>query len=178
MRDGLSSIMIPELPSSQPPVPDLKKFQMPPVHPSNNCNGNDKAISLDITEVSDSLEITICTFLEFELKGELSAEGLFDDFEGSITLELNTDYVLKGALSTGVKIKVSLSKAPVIELDPILTQLYLQSELAGLASLGLISATLSGNYAHLIILTATVSAALSHKMMPHHAHQCKKGMLS
>lgn len=106
MRDGLSSIMIPELPSSQPPVPDLKKFQMPPVHPSNNCNGNDKAISLDITEVSDSLEITICTFLEFELKGELSAEGLFDDFEGSITLELNTDYVLKGALSTGVKIKV------------------------------------------------------------------------
>ena len=97
MRDALSSISMPDLPSGEAlAVPDLTKFDLPPILPNNNCNGNDKTISLDIIYESSVLEITICTFLEFETIGELSAVGLFDDFEGSITLDLDTEYVLKG----------------------------------------------------------------------------------
>ena len=146
MRGAVSSVMKPDLlPAQLPTVPDLSKFQPPPVSSGNNCNGNDRAISIDINN-NAGLEITICTFLDFELEGTLSAEGLLDELEESISLELDAGYVLKGALSTGVKLTVpSLNESPSIQLDPILVQLYLQSDLSGSVSLGLITAAASGN---------------------------------
>lgn len=78
--------------------------------------------------------------------GELSANGIFDEYTGSISLDIDSGYILKGAFSTGVKITVtSLTELPVIELDPITTQLYMQSDLTGTASLGLLAATVSGD---------------------------------
>lgn len=97
MREALKVAMKPELPKAKlPAVPDLKKFQLPPVLPGNNCNGNDRAISIDIDSSGGGLEITICTFLDFELEGELSADGLLAELEESISLELDAGYVLKG----------------------------------------------------------------------------------
>ena len=143
MKEALSNITSP---MKAPQLPDLNKFETPPILIGNNCNGNDKAISLDIEDVSGSLEITICTFLEFELEGELSAYGLLDELEEYISLELESGYLLKGAFSTGIKITVvSLTESPLIELDPIIAQLYLQSDLLGTATLGLFTATVSGN---------------------------------
>ena len=53
---------------------------------------------------------------------------------------------MKGAFSAGIKVTVtSLSEASVIELDPITTQLYMQSDLTGTANLGLLTATVSGD---------------------------------
>jgi hypothetical protein len=156
MREALSGVMKPELPEAQlPAVPDLNNFQLPPVLPGNNCNGNDRAISIDIDSSGGGLEVTICTFLDFELAGELSADGLLAELEeSSISLELDAGYILKGALSTGVKVTVtSLTSSPTIELDPILVQLYLQSDLSGSVSLGLFTATASG--------TASMSGSFS-----------------
>jgi hypothetical protein len=146
MRKALSSVMKPDLPSTKlPPVPDPNNFEIPPVLANNNCNGNNKAISLDISESSGALEITICTFLEFELEGELTADGLLAEIAEDISLKLDAGFVLKGAFSTGIKITVaSLTDTPTLELDPVLTQLYLQTDLSGSARLGLISATISG----------------------------------
>ena len=142
MRNALGNITVPDLPS----VPDLTNFELPPVLPSNNCNDNDKAIFLDINSASGELEITICTFLEFNLEGELSADGLLDELEEYIEVELDAGYALKGAFSTGIKITVaSLTELPTIELDPIIAQLHLQADLSGTASLGLFEATVSGN---------------------------------
>ena len=138
----MANITVPDKPS----LPDLNNFEPPPALPGNNCNSNVKAISLDINAESDELEILICTFLEFNLEGELSADGLLDELEEYISLELDAGYVLKGAFSTGIKITVaSLTESPLIEIDPIMAQLYLQSDLLGTASLGLFEATVSGN---------------------------------
>jgi len=137
--------MVPDLPSGKvPPVPDVNTFE---VSTGMNCAGNDKAISVDIVQgAGNSLEITICTFLQFDLEGELDAGGLLDSIEDYLSLTLNAGYVLKGALSTGVKIKfASLTAAPEIELDPITTQLYAQSEVTGTLGLGLIEATMTGS---------------------------------
>ena len=142
MKEAVANITTPEVPS----VPDLTTFERPPVLPSNNCNSNDKAISVDVHDSSDKLEITICTFLDFNLGGELSADGLLDELEEYIEVELDAGYVLKGALSTGIKIIVSsLTESPTIELDPITVQLHLQTDLLGTASLGLFDASVSGN---------------------------------
>ena len=150
MRSALSSLMLPELPSDElPPIPDLNNFNLPPIMASNNCNGNDKAISLDIKETSGVLEITICTFLELELEGELSTpSGLFNELEEHVNLELDAGFVLKGAFSAGIKLSVAIvDNAPQIdlELDPILTQLFLQTDLSASASLGMLTATVSGD---------------------------------
>ena len=146
-RKALSSAMKPNLTANeQPKVPDVKNFQQPPVHPDDNCYGNDKAISIDIIDESGGLEITICTFLDFEIIGELSAEGILDGLEDvSISLELDAGFVLKGALSTGVKITVTTISNIQIEFDPIIAQLYLESDLTGSLSLGLVKAAVSGD---------------------------------
>ena len=143
MRAALSSVMKPNLSANElPDVPDLTNFQYTN---SGNCVGNDKAISIDISDTS-GLEITICTFLDFELEGELSAEGILDGLEDvSLTLELDAGYVMKGALSTGVKITVTTISDIQIEFDPIIAQLYLQSDLTGSLSLGLVKAAVSGD---------------------------------
>jgi hypothetical protein len=126
-------------------VPDLNHFELPPQLPGNSCNGYDKAISLDINDTPGGLELTICTFIEYELEGVLSTEDLLSGLEESVALELNAAYVLKGALSTGIKITVpSLTELPSIELDPITLQLHLLSDPVGSASLGLFAAALSG----------------------------------
>lgn len=145
MRDALSNIMVPDLsPGELPPVPNVTNFK-PPMLPGNNCNQNDKAISLEINDES-GLVIQICTFLDFELEGEFSAEGLLEEVEDYVKLELDAGYTLKGALSTGVKITIpSLTESPVFELDPIIAQLYLQSDFSGSASLGLLTATVTGD---------------------------------
>ena len=129
-----------------PAVPDLKDFQLPPVQPGNNCNANAKAISLDITDESGVLEIIICTFLEFELEGDFSGDGLLDFLEESLSFELDSKYVLKGALSTGIKITVaSLTESPLIELDPIFMQLHSEEDLSGSVSFGLLKPSISGS---------------------------------
>ena len=147
MREALSQLMIPGLPSGQlPAIPNLNNFELPPVLPGSKCAGNDKTISLDITDESGVLEIAICTFLEFELEGEFSADSFLDGVEEYIKLQIDSGFVLKGAFSTGIKITVaSLTELPSIELDPITTQLYLQSDLLGSASFGLFTAAVSGN---------------------------------
>jgi hypothetical protein len=148
MRTALANKTAPSAINSLPPVPDLEYFQPPPVLPGNNCNGNDKAISLDIINDESGLVFTICTFLDFELEGRLSAEGMFAKFEDSIDLELDGGFVLKGALSTGVRINVtSLAELPTIELDPLLVQLYMQSDVSGAIHLGLLTAAVSGDAA-------------------------------
>lgn len=147
MRTALSSVVKPDLSSDElPPVPDLNIFEY---SPGTNCLNNDKAISIDIEkDASGGIEVTICTFLYFEIDGVLSADGLLDELEESISLEIDAGYALKGALSTGIKITVaSLTESPSIEFDPIIAQLFLQSDLSGSASLGLFEATLSGNAA-------------------------------
>ena len=147
MREAISNITLPDLnPDDLPPVPDLNNFQAPPVLAGNNCNGNDKAIHLDIDD-TDDLVIIICTFLEYEIIGDLSAGDLLRDFSESIDLELDSSYALKGALSTGIKITVSLTELsmPVIELDPIIMQLYMQSEVLGSVGLGLAAASVTGD---------------------------------
>ena len=84
MRTALSSIMKPDLSSLEvPPVPDLNTFQLTP---GTNCIDNDRAISIDIDNPSGGLEVTICTFLDFEVEGQLSADGLLDNLEESISL--------------------------------------------------------------------------------------------
>ena len=113
----------------------------------NNCNKNDKPFFLDIQEASGtSLEITICVFLAFDLEGEFNTDGLFNEIDEYIELEFDTGFVLKGAFSAGIKMTVfSLTEPMQIELDPMLTQLYMQADASGSASLGLFSATVSGN---------------------------------
>lgn len=144
MREAVQNITLTN--ADQLKMPDLKNFEKPPMLPGNNCNNNIKAIHLDIHETSDALEITICTFLEYEIEGEHSADGLLDELEESIDLRFDSGHVLKGALSMGVKIIVaSLTESPVIELDPIILQLQSLNELSGLASLGMFPARLSGN---------------------------------
>jgi hypothetical protein len=149
MRTALANKTVPSAINSLPSVPDLEYFQPPPVLPGNNCNGNDKAISLDIINDESGLVITICTFLDFELEGRLSAEGMFAKFEDSIDLELDAGFVLKGALSTGVRINVtSLAELPTIEFDPLIVQLYsMQSDVSGAIQLGLLTAAVSGDAA-------------------------------
>ena len=122
-------------------------FKPPAVLPGNNCNNNDKPIWVDVKDSPDTgIEITICTFLAFELEGEFSADGLFDEIDDYIDLEFDTGYVFKGAFSAGIKLTVGSLAEPVqIELDPITAQLYMQADLAGSASVGLFSAELSGN---------------------------------
>lgn len=146
MRNALSDIMLPDLsPGELPPVPNMTNFEPPHVLSGKNCNENDKSIALEINDAA-GLVIQICTFLDFELEGDLSADGLLEELDEYIELKLDAGYVLKGALSTGVKITItSLTESPVIELDPIIAQLYLQSDLSGLASLGLLTATVSGD---------------------------------
>ena len=147
MRRALSSTMKPDLSTGElPPVPDLNIFQFTA---GTNCANNNKAVSIDIIDIaSGGLEITICTFIDYELEGQLSADGLLEELEESISLDLDAGYVLKGAFSAGIKITVtSLTESPSIELDPIITQLEMQSSLSGMASLGLITATVSGNAA-------------------------------
>jgi hypothetical protein len=148
MREALSHVMVPGLsPGQLPPLPDVENFKPPPVLAGNNCNGNDKAISLEINDAS-GLVIQICTFLDFELEGELSADGLLEELDEYVSLELDLDakYNLKGALSTGVKITIpSLTESPVIELDPVIAQLHLQGNILGSASFGLLRATVSGD---------------------------------
>jgi hypothetical protein len=147
MRNALSNITMPNLPPGKlAPVPDLKYFELPPVLPGNNCNGNNKAISLDINDAPGGLEITICTFLEYELEGVLTTDGFMDQVEEYISLKLDSVYVLKGALSSGVKVTVaSLEESPLVELDPTTIQLYLKSDPSGLAQLGLFTATVTGD---------------------------------
>ena len=147
MRKALSHVMIPALPSGQvPAIPNLNNFKMPIVLPGSQCEGSDKAIALNIDDTSGGVEITICTFLEFELEGEYSDGNFVDGVEEYIKLQIDSGYILKGALSTGIKITVaSLTELPLIELDPITAQLYLQSDISGSASLGLFAATISGN---------------------------------
>ena len=121
-------------------VPDHDKL------PGNNCYGNERAIFLDIHESSEGFEIRICTFLDYDIAGELSADGLFDLLDESISLELDSDYALKGTISTGVKITItSLLELPVIELDPIIVGFSLQSEFSGAAAFGLLASTVSGD---------------------------------
>jgi hypothetical protein len=147
-REALSSLMKPDLSSvlvnarGRLPVPDVDIFA---VHPGKFCIGNDKAIYLDISETSGALEITICTFLGFEIEGELDSSGLLDEIEDSIKLSLEADYVLQGALSTGIKITASLDAAPLLEMDPIVAQLYASSKLNGAVDLGLIETSITGN---------------------------------
>lgn len=127
-----------------PSVPDVDMFEPPT---GSNCAGNDKAISVDITVPSGegSLEITICTFLAFELEGKLDARGLLDSIDDHVNLKLEAYYLLHGALSTGVKITfTSLTELPVFDSDPIKTQLYAESDVTGALGLGLIEATMSG----------------------------------
>ena len=143
MKEELTNLSVP---NELPTVPDMENFQLPTVLPSNNCNGNDKAISLDIQDTSGALEITICTFLEYELEGELSADGLLDELDEYISLELDSGFLVKGAFSTGIKLTVvSLTELPLVELDPLTAQLYLQTDFSGTATLGLFEAAVSGN---------------------------------
>lgn len=146
LRTALSSTMLPDQPSGElPTVPDLNNFELPPTVPGNNCDGNDKAISLDIqNNDSGELEIIICTFLMFEVEGNLNADGLLSELEEHISLELDAGFVLGGAFSAGIKITVASLTDLQIELDPVHTQLYLQTELSGSATLGLITADVSG----------------------------------
>ena len=151
MREAIAKIQLPDFASdpnkliSDLPIPDVNKFGPPPISPSSNCYGNHKAISLDITDAL-GLEIQVCTFLAFELNGELSMDNLFNNLEKTVGLDSTTGYTLKGALSTGAKIIVtSIDSTPTIELDPIIVQLYMQSDLDGTASLGLLTATVSGD---------------------------------
>lgn len=149
LRKAVSVTAMPELDLDDiPPVPDLNNIELPPVRPGNNCNGNDKAIFIDLSDES-GLAITICYFLGFEVTGKLSANDLFklvvDKF---IDLKLDSSFTLKGALSTGVRVKfTSTEEWPVIELDPIIAQLHMQSDLLGSASLGLLRATVAGDAA-------------------------------
>ena len=144
MREALSNVTLPE--AKLPTVPDINTFQLPPILPGNNCNGNTKAISLDIDDKSGGLDITICTFLEFELNGQVSTNGLLDYLDVSIGFELDSGYVLKGALSTGIKITVtSLEESPLLQLDPIFMQLNMQEGISGSANFGLLKATISGD---------------------------------
>ena len=146
LRAALSSKMLPDLPSGEiPTVPDLSNFELPPTVAGNNCDGNDKAISLNIEDnASGHLEITICTFLQFEVEGNLSTDGLFNELEQHISLELSTGFTLSGAFSAGIKVTVVSLTDLQIELDPVHTQLYLQTDLSGSATLGLITADVSG----------------------------------
>ena len=151
MRETVSKIQLPEWASDPTahirdiPIPDVTTFGPPPVHPSSNCYGNHKPISLVITDTV-GIEIQVCTYLAYELNGDLSFDGLFNNLEETIGLETTSGYTLKGALSTGAKIIVtSLDESPVIELDPIIVQLYMQSDLTGTANLGLLTATVSGD---------------------------------
>jgi hypothetical protein len=149
LRQAVLTAALPELdPNDMPPVPDLNNFELPPVRPGNNCNRNDKAIFVDLNRES-GLVITICSFLEFEVTGKLSANDLFklvvDKF---IDLKLDSSFTLKGALSTGFRIKVtSIEEWPVIELDPIIAQLDMQSDLSGSVSLGVFGAAVAGDAA-------------------------------
>lgn len=142
LRAALSSVMKPNA-NELPKVPDLTNFQYTS---SGHCFGNDKAISIDISDASGGLEITMCTFLDFEVPGELSAEGILDGLEDvSVSLELDAGYVMKGALSAGVKITVASLSDIQIEFDPIIAQLYLETDLTGSLSLGLVTATVTGD---------------------------------
>ena len=126
-------------------VPDLKLFKSPAVLPGNNCRNNDKPLFLDIESGSAGLEITLCVFLAFELEGEFSIDKVVDGLE-FIKLEFDTGYVLKGAFSAGIKITVTSITDPLqIEIDPIITQLYMQADVLGSADVGLFGASLSGN---------------------------------
>lgn len=146
MKEILANITTP-IRDEKLQTPDLEIFQPPPVLPGNNCNGNLKAIFVDIYETDDGgLEFIFCTLLDYNSEGVHSADGLFDNLEESINLELESGYVLKGALSTGVKITVqSLTEPPIVELDPIMIQIYSGSDLSGSASLGLFTSTISGS---------------------------------
>ena len=144
MRRAVSNSMVTDELSA---IPDMNMFKPPTVLPGNNCNNNDKPFFLDIQEASGTgLEITICVFLAFELERELSTDDLFDEIDAYIELEFDTGFVLKGAFSAGIKMTVfSLTEPMQIELDPMLTQLYVQADASGSASLGLFSASVSGN---------------------------------
>ena len=147
MRGALSDVMILDLTAGVQSVPDVAIFKPPSVLPGNNCVNNDKSISIDIVDTPGTgIEITLCTFMAFELGGGFSADGLFDEIDEYISLEFDTGYIIKGAFSAGVKLTVgSLTEPAQIELDPITAQLYMQADLSGSASLGLFSASLSGN---------------------------------
>ena len=145
MRNELKDVMRPEMIGEIAKVPDLQVFKSPAVLPSNNCQNNDRPFNLDI-QYGAGFEITLCVFLAFELEGGLSTDGLLDDIEEYITLEFDTGYVLKGAFSAGIKVTIeSLSSPAQIEIDPIIAQLYMQSDVTGSADIGLFGASLSGN---------------------------------
>lgn len=92
MKGTISSIMSP----NGQIAPDIKLFKSPAVLPGNNCNSNDKPLFLDVESGTEGIDITICTFLAFELDGDFFLDDALDNLEEYIKFEFDTGYTLKG----------------------------------------------------------------------------------
>jgi hypothetical protein len=147
MREAFQSLVKPDLDRNDlPDVPDVNVFS---ITQGNACSANNRAIFLDIQEVSNSLVITLCSLLEFEFAGSLDADGLLDSVPDAVTLEIDSTFHLKAALSLGTKITVANDLSSVdVQLDPINARLLVDSDLHAELGLGLIKADFQG-YANL-----------------------------
>jgi hypothetical protein len=144
MREAFQSLVKPDLDRNDlPPVPDVNSFL---ITQGDACSANNKAIFIDIEEVSNSLVITLCSLLEFDFHGSLDADGLLDSVSDAVTLKVDSTFHLKAALSLGTKITVDVNNLSNVDvqLDPINAQLLVDSDLHAELGLGLIKADLQG----------------------------------
>lgn len=120
-----------------PSIPDAAVFNVG--RPSSPiCEGNDKAISIDIDD-SNELKLTFCSLLQFDLSGSFDAGGLLNEFEESLGLSVTGDYDLFGAFTFGCEIIVTPINV-AINFDPITAQLYVDGGLEAIVSFGMIEA--------------------------------------
>jgi len=138
-----------------PPIPNSTTFTV--ARPGGKiCKGNDKAVSVDVTDDSDTLTLTFCSLLQYNLSKAFSADDLLADFDGGfLDLSLEGGFDLSGALTFGAQISVEKNISnpdPTISFDPITIQLAVDGGLETVASFGMIEAsgdagaTLTGDF--------------------------------
>lgn len=129
-----------------PSVPDPSIFNV--TRPENYiCADNDKAISIDIDDTGDYVSVTFCTLLEFDEGGSFDGGGLLDAVDDFIDVDVDGNFLLKGALVFGANVTVEKGNLANIEVnfDPIGLQLSLDSGLDATISFGLIKAIGDGD---------------------------------
>ena len=139
-----------------PPIPNSTTFTTVTRPGGKICKGNDKAVSVDVTDDSDTLTLTFCSLLQYDLSKAFSADDLLADFdEGFLDLSLEGGFDLSGALTFGAQISVKkniVDLDPTINFDPITIQLAVDGGLKTVASFGMIEAsgdagaTLTGDF--------------------------------
>ena len=148
IRAEFQRLVTPNTPAnSTPPIPDTNQFTVD--RPANAiCKGSDRAISIDIDrEGISTLDLTICALLEFELGGSFDASGLLSAVVDSLDVDLSGNFMLKGALMFGARLRVVKNQGggvnATIDFDPISMELAVKSNLDASASFGMLE--LKGN---------------------------------